>query len=611
MFFERTNPIRTLKFIHYRINKVSKSIEFNTKKIILKNSLEISLIMDNIEDIIQSLLDITGLDTETITKLLEIPPDPKMGDLAFPCFQLAKKFKKSPKDIASELQGKIVLSKDSLFGFCTATGPYINFFYDTKKLAKNTLNLIWKKKAKYGYKTKNKKVILVESPSPNTNKPLHLGHLRNMALGLATANIVETQGYTVKKINLFNDRGVHICKSMLAYQQWGNNQEPDKKSDHFVGDYYVLFEKKKLEDPTLDDQAKAMLVDWEQGKPEVVALWKKMNTWAFDGYEETFKRFGLTLDKNYYESQVYTKGKEIILQGLEDGVFVKDETGAVIAELDKKLGTKVLLRSDGTAVYMTQDIYLARAKHDDFNYDKSIYVVASEQDYHFQVLFTILKKLKFPYADGCYHLSYGMVNLPEGRMKSREGKVVDADDLMDELADMAKKELEKREADPTEDINDKAHKIGLAALKYYLIKYVPIKDFTFNPEESISFEGESGPYLQYSYVRIQKILKKLDYKIDPKTVSFDLLEHDSEITLVKQLYEYPQVLEMSASAYDPSKVAQYVNKVCQSLNVFYENCRVLGVEKELEIARAFLLQCVAIVIKSGLNLLGIETVESM
>ena len=262
-------------------------------------------------------------------------------------------------------------------------------------------------------------------------------------------------------------------------------------------------------------------------------------------------------------------------------------------------------------MYMTQDLYLAKAKYDDFNYDKSIYVVGSEQNYHFQVLFSILKKLNFPFADGCYHLSYGMINLREGRMKSREGTVVDADDLMEKLAEMAKVELEKRQTDLSDNIDEKAFKIGLSALKYYLLKYVPIKEFTFIPEESISFEGESGPYLQYSFVRIQKILQKLTYELQFNEIKFELLEHDSEKMLIKLLFEYPSVLTKSANDYDPSKVAQYINKLCQTLNVFYENCRVIGAEPELEKARAFLLQNVATVIKSGLLLLGIETVESM
>ena len=288
--------------------------------------------MDYLSDILTSLKNVTGLEEDKISKLLEIPPDPKLGDLAFPCFQLAKSFKKSPNAIALELQGKIVIDKDSIFETCSVSGPYINFFYNYKKLAHLTLKQVWNDKSKYGFKAKNSKVVLVESPSPNTNKPLHLGHLRNMALGLATANILETQGFEIKKINLFNDRGVHICKSMLAYKLWGNNKKPNKKSDHFVGDYYVLFQKKKQEDESLEDKAQKMLVDWEQENPEVVVLWKKMNKWAYDGYEETFKKFGLAIEKNYYESQVYTKGKDIILQGLKDGVFVKDETGAVIAE---------------------------------------------------------------------------------------------------------------------------------------------------------------------------------------------------------------------------------------------------------------------------------------
>ena len=563
------------------------------------------------QDIIDSLVSVTGLNQETISKSLEIPPDQKMGDLAFPCFQLSKTFKKNPNIIATELQPKIKFSENSLYESCQANGPYLNFFYNYTKLSALTLTEISIKKEKYGFKEKNSKVVLVESPSPNTNKPLHLGHLRNMALGLSVSNILETQGYSVKKINLFNDRGIHICKSMLAYQKWGNNEKPTKKTDHFVGDYYVLFEKKKQDDASLEDQAQTMLVDWEHGKKETVTLWKKMNKWAFEGYEETFKRFGLQLDKNYYESKVYTKGREIILQGLTDGIFTKDEKGAVIADLGEKLGTKVLLRSDGTAVYITQDIYLAKAKYEDFQYDKSIYIVASEQNYHFQVLFSLLKKLGYDFADGCYHLSYGMVYLPEGRMKSREGKIVDADDLMDELADMAKKELEKREQDPNDDINEKAHKIGLAALKYYLLKYLPVKDFTYNPDDSIAFEGDTGPYLQYSYVRIQKILQKIDYELTISDVSFQLLSHESEKGLIKLLYEYPEVLEKSATEYDPSKLTQFISKLCQNLNVFYENCRVIGVEKELEKARANLLNCVALVLKTGLALCGIDTVESM
>ena len=567
--------------------------------------------MEFFPDIIKLLAITSGLEEDFISKLLEIPPDPKMGNLAFPCFQLAKTFKKSPNAIALELQPKIILPDESLFDTCVATGPYLNFFFNNTKLAKHTLSQVWKLKSKYGLKPKNNKVVLVESPSPNTNKPLHLGHLRNMALGLAIANILETQGYDVKKINLFNDRGIHICKSMIGYKNWGQNKEPDKKTDHFVGDYYVLYEKNLKKDKSLADEAQQMLVDWEQGKPDVVSLWEKMNTWAFKGFEETFERFGLKLDKNYYESQVYTKGKEIILQGLNDGVFIKDETGAIIAELDEKLGNKVLLRSDGTAVYITQDIYLAKEKYDDFKYDKSIYVVASEQNHHFEVLFSLLKKLNFSYADGCYHLSYGMVYLPEGRMKSREGKVVDADDLMDELTEMAKKELEKRQNELNEGLEEKAIKIGLAALKYYLLKWVPQKDFTYNPDESISFEGDTGPYLQYSYVRIKKILNKIDYKVSLKDVPFELLVHDSEKSLIKLLFEYPDVLEKSGTDYDPSKLTQYINKLCQTLNVFYENCRVLGAEKDLEKARVFLLHCVAIVLQSGLKLCGIDTVDSM
>jgi arginyl-tRNA synthetase len=568
--------------------------------------------MNHISDIVESLVILTLLDENSVIKLLEIPPDQKMGDLAFPCFQLAKTMKKSPVQIATELQSKIILNENSYFESCKANGPYLNFYYNYSKLSEYTLDQIWLKKEDYGVKEKNNKVILVESPSPNTNKPLHLGHLRNMALGLAVANILDTQGYTVKKINLYNDRGIHICKSMIAYEKWGNNEEPNKKSDHYVGDFYVMYEKKSQEDNTLKDQTEQMLIDWEQGKPEIISLWKKMNKWAFQGYEETFKRFGIEIDKHYYESEVYTKGREIILQGLKDGAFIKDESGAVIADLGKKLGSKVLLRSDGTAVYITQDIYLAKAKFDDFRYEKSLYVVASEQDRHFQVLFELLRKIGYDFADGCYHLSYGMVYLPEGKMKSREGKVVDADDIMDELTAMAKTELMKREQTNSKDLEAKAHKIGIAALKYYLLKFVPIKDFTYNPEESISFEGETGPYLQYAFVRIQKILEKLSFDLNEQIFNPKILINDSEKNLIKFLFEYPEILNKAALNYSPSIITQYIFKLCQNLNVFYENCRVIGAEsKELEINRAYLLTCVSIVLKASLKLLGIDVVYSM
>jgi arginyl-tRNA synthetase len=565
--------------------------------------------MDPITELVELLSSIIDLEKEKVKFLLEIPPNPKLGDLAFPCFQLAKSMKKAPVQIAKDLAKQIQFGDSSFFESTIATGPYINFFYNYSIFSEFVFRVLEKEKENYGLKPRNNQTVLVETPSPNTNKPLHLGHLRNMALGESVARIIKTQGYDVKIINLYNDRGIHICKSMLAYKLWGNNKHPDKKSDHCVGEFYVLFEKKAKENPELNEQAKEMLRKLENNDPETIKLWKKMNNWAFSGMEETFKKFGLKIDHNYYESNVYTKGKEIILKGLKDGIFYKDDTGAIAVDLGKKLGTKYLLRADGTAVYITQDIYLAKAKYDQFKYVKSIYVVANEQNYHFEVLFEILRKLNFEFADGCYHLSYGMVNLPEGKMKSREGKVVDADDLIDELNSLATQELEKRGINK-EQISAIAIKITLAALKYYLLKIVPKKDFTYNPAESISFEGDTGPYIQYTYVRALKIIQKLN--LEPAGLDYTLLQHDSEKALIKMLYEYPHVLEKAASDYSPSTLTQYTLKLCQTFNSFYEQCRVVGVEpKALEQVRGKLLFNLLIVLKSALFQLGIDTVTEM
>jgi arginyl-tRNA synthetase len=550
---------------------------------------------------------------------LEVPPDPKLGDYAFACFAFAKEQKKSPADIAKDLAGKI--KPDEYIKEIKATGPYVNFFVDKAKLAEEVAQEIFKKKEKYGHSSIGKKeVVVVEYPAPNTNKPLHLGHMRNMALGVSMANILESQGCKVKRVNLNNDRGIHVCKSMLAYQKWGNGKTPEsekRKPDHFVGDYYVLFCQKAKENPELEKEAQEMLQKWEQGDEEVIALWKKMNKWAFKGFKETYRHFGLPkFDKEYYESNTYKQGKEIVMDGVEKGVFKERDDGAVFVDLKKQgLGEKVLIRADGTSVYVTQDLYLAQLKHEDFNFDKSIYVVATEQNYHFNVLFTLLKKLQYPWADGCYHFAYGMVLLPEGKMKSREGTVVDADDLMLEMEDLARDEISKRHKDlEEEEVHERGRFVGLGAIKFYLLKIDAIKDMTFLPEESISFEGDTGPYLQYTHARACSVLKKAKEKnLAPNpAVSYELLDKPSEIALIQALSEFPAKCADACVNLRPHIIAQYLLALGRAFNEFYHACHCLKEEdEELLKARLLLIDCTRQVLDNGLNLLGIHAPEEM
>lgn len=569
--------------------------------------------MDIDNELTLLLTKVTNLPEDQVRELVEIPPDPSLGDRAFPCFRLAKMFKKSPVIIASELAKQLEDSfrsnPDSIFRKVEAVKAYINFFVDEGKLSAYTVRKILTEAQTYGDKPQTNETVVVESPSPNTNKPLHLGHLRNIAIAESMCRVFESQGFDVKRVNLFNDRGVHICKSMLAYKRWGENKQPDKKSDHFVGDYYVLFSQKAADDPNLEDEAKEMLRDWEAGDPEVLQLWELMNNWAYEGFEQTFERFGVSYDQYYYESQVYREGRDIILKGLEEGRFFRHDSGAVIADLGQPLGEKVLLRSDGTSVYITQDIYLAKKKYDDFHYAQSIYVVASEQNYHFQVLFKLVEKLGFEFSDRLHHLSYGMVYLPEGKMKSREGTVVDADDLLDQVQQMALEECQDRfSSDVAESI---ATRVALAAVKYYILKFTAPKDFTYNPKEAISFEGDTGPYLLYSYVRANRIIEKFGEK-PTSEVDYGLLTHQTEAQLVKELYSFPQVLESATRQYAPHLVSQYAFKLATQFSMFYEKCRVIGAESpDLGRARLALVGGYRIVIRKCLTLLGIEPVEAM
>ena len=546
---------------------------------------------------------------ENLSNLIEIPKDYTNGDFAFPCFTLAKELKKSPAQIALDLREKIKNSEEE-FQSIETVGPYINFYINRRNLAATLINEISLHKGKFGTFPDSGKKLVIEFPSPNTNKPLHLGHLRNMSIGESASRIAEANGFKVIRVNLNNDRGTHICKSMLAYQTWGKNETPEskkEKSDHFVGDYYVKFAQEVKKNPDLEIAAQDMLQKWEQGDKETIELWKKMNGWALEGFKETYSKFGIKMNKEYFESEIYKEGKEIIEQGLKKGIFEKREDGAIIIDLEKEgLGEKVLLRSDGTSIYITQDIYLAKLKFDEFSPDESIYVTGNEQDYHFKVLFNVLDKLGIADKEKLKHLSYGMVNLPNGRMKSREGTVVDADDLMDELQKIVKKELEKRGKLTKKELEERSLKIALAALKYFLLKVDIKKNMTFNPEESIAFEGDTGPYCQYSYARASSIIKKSKNK---KEVVIPEELEEKEIELILKLNEFTKVVQDAFRSMNPANVSNYSYKLAQIFNEFYHTCPVI--DSVYSPFRLALTDSFRQVLKNSLNLLGIETVEEM
>lgn len=536
--------------------------------------------------------------------LIEIPPTPDLGDYAFPCFTLSKQFKKNPNEIAKDLKKKIQLPKE--IEKIEINGAYLNFFVNKQIFAENLIKEILKEKEKFGSSDIGKgKKVMVEFPSPNTNKPLHLGHLRNMSLGESVSRILEFSGSKIIRANLNNDRGIHICKSMLAYEKFGKNKKPNKKSDHFVGDYYVLYNKKSKEDKQLEKEIQEMLLMWEKGDKKTLELWKKMNKWALDGFEETYKKFGIKHDKNYYESEIYTKGRDIINDGIKKKIFHTKQDGATAINLEKeKLGEKIVLRADGTSLYITQDIYLAKLKNKEYNLDQSIYVVGNEQDYHFNVLAEILKKLKFPYS--VHHLSYGMVNLPDGKMKSREGTIIDADNLIEEVQSLVKKSLQSREKLSVAELEKRSLKITLSAIKYLLLKIDIKKNTIFNPKESISFEGDTGPYLLYSYARASSILRKVKKsRIKSKTKNLN----DDEFKLVKKISQFPEVIENAYRTFNPALVANYSYELAKTFNEFYHACPVINSENES--FRLKLVDAFKIILKNSLNLLGIETIERM
>jgi arginyl-tRNA synthetase len=548
------------------------------------------------------------------TLLIETPPETEKGDIAFPMFPYARLLRKNPTQIAAGVV-EALRSADGMDGRVEAAGPYVNVFLARAPIASEVINQVLSAGDSYGNGVALAgERVMIEFSCPNTNKPLHLGHLRNDALGESVARMLSAAGAEVRKVNLINDRGIHICKSMLAYQEFGNGSSPEKegrKSDHFVGDYYVRYAQWEKEDQGAEARARAMLKAWEDGDEQTHQLWLTMNGWAIGGIEETYRRTGISFDQTYFESQTYRLGRDEILKGLEQGVFYRDDAGTVWVDLtDIDLDKKVLLRGDGTSLYLTQDIGTAIRRHEDWPFDRLIYVVASEQRYHFQVLFEVLRRLEKPWATNLHHLAYGMVNLPEGKMKSREGTVVDADDLIDRLRDLAAEEIRAKGRDEhVDDVASTAEKIALAALHYYLLQTGPVKDMVFNPEESLSFSGNTGPYLQYLGARVSSMLKKQDA---PEVVGEFEPQAEEEWQLVHRLAGYPQLVVDAARAHNPSMVAGYLYDTAKVFSRFYHDHPIAVAEDPaVRTFRLGLSQAVMTVIRHGLGLLNIPFVDAM
>lgn len=559
------------------------------------------------------------------------------GDLTIVVFPFLRFSKKSPEQTANDLGEHLKANVDVVDGFNVIKG-FLNievsclYWLDFFNKALDT--------EKFGFvePTVDSKHIMIEYSSPNTNKPLHLGHVRNNLLGFSVAEILKANGNNVVKVNLVNDRGIHICKSMLAWMKWGEGITPEKagkKGDHLVGDYYVRFDKEyKKEIAELINQgmseeeakkkapllleAQEMLRKWEAKDTEVNELWAMMNSWVYAGFDVTYKTMGVDFDKVYYESETYLLGKKIVLEGLEKGILIKKEDGSVWADLkNDKLDEKLLLRGDGTSVYMTQDIGTAHQRFSEFKIDDSVYVVGNEQIYHFQVLKIILKKLGYGWADNLTHLSYGMVELPEGKMKSREGTVVDADDLMQEMVDTARQmsqELGKLEGYSEEEKESIYNTIGMGALKYFILKVDPKKNMTFNPKESVDFNGNTGPFIQYSYARIQSILRKgKDQNIEvPDLIhtSFEINHKEKEI--IKVILDFPAMLQEAGNNYSPALVSNYLYEMAREFNQYYHDFAILKAEDEDTIMfRLALTKMIGKVIESGMKLLGISVPQRM
>ena len=548
------------------------------------------------------------------------------GDLTLVVFPLIRIFKKSPEEICNEIG--FLLSKQIMFisSFNVIKG-FLNIELNNNFWIESIIKI--SKTKNYGITKKNNKsdTTLVEFSSPNTNKPLHLGHIRNIVLGDSVSRIIEATGKNVKRVQIINDRGIHICKSMLAWQTFGNGETPEKanmKGDHLVGKYYVKFnqeynkelaelrgqgysEDECINKSRLNKEAKELLLRWESNDSEVIKLWSQMNNWVYAGFNETYKKLGVTFDKNYYESETYLLGKDLIEDGLKSNVFYKKEDNSVWVDLTEfGLDEKLLLRSDGTAVYITQDIGTAIQRFKDFKFSEMVYTVGNEQNYHFDVLFKILKKLNYSWANMCHHLSYGMVDLPEGKMKSREGTVVDADDLLKHVL-YSSIEL-SNQLNKKNDLSNKDHKvISLAAIKYFLLKVDAKKNMMFNPKESIDFNGNTGPFLLYTYARIKSLLRKNNTKIEIKKVEINSIEKD----LIRKIIEYPEVIRDSAISYNPSLICNYIFEMVKIYNRFYQNNEILVDDKLTRSLRLTISEEVSKIIKTSSDLLGFEVLEKM
>ena len=592
-------------------------------------------IIKNIKENIKTIFNLNIKDIE-----LDIPPQEKMGDYAFSCFNLAQQLKKEPKNLAEELKKKYQTSK--LIKKVNNIGPYLNLFINPQEFNKLSLEEIRKNKYKKFSKEKKKK-IMIEFSSPNTNKPQHLGHLRNNVLGESLSNILEAQNNKVIKANLINDRGIHIIKSMLAWQKWGHNETPENtkiKGDHFVGQYYLKFAKelkkekdkyfqninlrklnnlarKELEANFLKEsplmrEAQKMLQAWENNDQKIKKLWQKMNSWVYTGFQETYQELNISFDKIYYESKTYKLGKDLIKLGLKKKVFYQKKDNSIWIDLTSEgLDKKLVLRKDGTSVYITQDLGTAVLRQKKYTLDQIIYVVASEQDYHFKVLFLILKKLGFKWASTLFHLSYGLVNLPEGRMKSREGQVVEGDDIIEEMKKKAQeiisqstKQIITTEKEKKEIINT----VGLGALKFFLLSTNPNKDITFNPQESISFDGYTGPFIQYTHARIFNILQKEKKIKKISKLDFNINFNEEENKLIKELLNFTPLVKKTADDYNPALLTKYLFSLAKTYNNFYQHHSVLKAENNnLKQIRLNLCLETKRVLQKGLELLGIES----
>ena len=554
------------------------------------------------------------------------------GDLTAVMFPLLKLSRKSPEQTGQAI-GEWMLANESRIESFQVIKGFLNLKMSSEYWKDQFREI--ERSREYGFASDSGKTIVIEFSSPNTNKPLHLGHVRNNLLGWSVSRLMEANGHRVIRVNLVNDRGIHICKSMLAWQKYGNGQTPAStgmKGDHLVGDYYVRFDKEYKEqvrqlmrggmeqeiaerEAPLMKEAQEMLVKWEQGDSAILSLWKTMNGWVYDGFESTYKRMGVSFHKTYYESETYLLGKELVAEGLKKGVFYRKDDGSVWCDLTPDgLDQKLLLRSDGTSVYMTQDLGTAARRYDEYRFDSQIYVVGNEQNYHFQVLKLILRKLGFPWAENIIHLSYGMVELPEGKMKSREGTVVDADDLMDNMVITAREtslELGKLEDMTPGEQTILFETLGMGALKYFILKVDPRKTMLFDPRESIDFNGNTGPFIQYTYARICSILRKaIELGYQPEMCDKPMIE--KELRLVKLMTQYPQVIKDSGVAYSPAQVANFCFELAKEFNQYYHETSVLKEEDQcVRAQRLVLLKQVAKLLELSMNILGIILPEKM